>query len=207
MALIFPRANILTAYPIKSNLMLDYRQSFSRTAGGLGIGVDYRQPIWNGAFTSATMSEDDCLALEAELNSLDGMVRSFLAHDTRRPFPRLGPQTAAYGTPLIAAIGSGREQADISGLPANLVLSVGDYFSVAEGDKRYLFTVVQGSTASALGVASDIEFRPHLPPFIPIGRAVNFVRPACTMRIDPASVGYTSSGALLGTIAFTARQD
>lgn len=204
MALTFPIPDLFERFPLQTtNFSLNFRQSFSRDGAGRLTTIDYRLPYWQASFVTAPISEDDCLALEALLSSLDGMSRTFLARDTRREFPRRGPQSAAYGGAIITAFGTGRRDVSFTGLPAGLVLSEGDYFSVVVSGTPRLFRLAQGKTAT-LGSASNLECRPAIPGSVAANTPVTFAKPACAMKVDPASIAFNPGGNLLGTVSFSA---
>lgn len=204
MALTFPIPDLFDRFPIQTTAFaLNFRQSFSRDGAGRLTTIDFRLPYWQASFVTAPMREDDCLALEALLSSLDGMTRTFLARDTRRPFPRRGPQSAAYGAATITAFGTGRRDVSFSGLPAGLVLSEGDYFGINISGSARLFRLAQSKTAT-LGSVSNLECRPSIPSAVAANTPVIFARPTCTMKVDPASIAFNPGGNLLGTVAFSA---
>lgn len=115
------------------------------------------------------MSEDDCIELEAMLRALKGMVYPFYAEDTRRLYPRRGPQSAAYGSAALASIvGAGRSEVTFTGLPAGLILSVGDKFSLEIEGLDRLFEIQEQVVASGSGARRRYllprRFRPPLWP-------------------------------------------
>jgi hypothetical protein len=206
MAVTYPRADLFTAFAIKaSRFALNFRQAFSRDGGGRTTTVDFREPYWEGAFVSAVLSEDDCVSLEAALHSLDGMARQFLATDTRRTYPLRMAQGVISGVQITGA-NAGRNLCNFSGLPANAILSQGDKFSIEANGLHYLFQFVEGAQADNAGVITAAEIRPRVPLSIGFSQSVKLSRPTCSMKIDPASVAFQSSGPLLGTVSFTAAQ-
>lgn len=207
MAVSFPLNGLFTRYGIKTTRFFpEERQSFSRNGAGAKIVVDYRMPIWKASYVSAAMSEDDCLELEAELSSLRGAANIFHGIDTRRLFPRLGPQTvSAYSSAQVSSVNLSANSVAFSGLPANLALSRGDKFSVLISGSRYLYAIAEPITANALGATAQVEVVPQLHPLISAG-AATLASPTCAMRLVPGSVQFNPSGNLLATVSFEAEQ-
>lgn len=206
MALTFPLADLFTRFPIKTNrFTLDRRQSFSRTNAGVVSVADFRAPTWAADFVSAAMSEDDCIELETMLRALKGMVNPFYGEDTRRPYPRRGPQSAAYGSAALASVvGAGRSEVTFSGLPSGLILSVGDKFSLAVDGIDRLFEVQEQVVASGAGVTTAVSVLPPIPAAVIAPANAQFSRPRVAMLADPSTVAFNPSGGLLGTVSFSA---
>lgn len=207
MAITFPLDGVFSRYGIKTTQFFpEERQSFSRTLAGAGVVIDYRAPVWKASFTSAVMREDDCLELEAELSSLRGALNTFYAVDTRRPFPRLGPQDAApYSSAMISNFNLATNRLAFSGLPGGLKLSRGDKLSVVVGSRRLLYAIAEPATAAGGGGVTLTEVVPQLHPQIATG-AVSFANPSCEMRLVAGSVQFNPSGNLLATVSFDAEQ-
>lgn len=207
MAITFPLSGLFDRYGIKTNsFLVDFRQSTSRDGAGNLTVIDYRLPKWKASFSSAVMSEDDCLEIEAELLSLNGAARVFLATDTRRPFPRKGAQSAVYGSAQITAVSLVNNTVTLSGLPANLDLSRGDKFSVAVNGIHYLYALAEPISANSSGVTGAVTVTPTLNPAVTAPRSAVFAKPPCSMRLIYGSIAFNPSGALLGTVSFDAEQ-
>lgn len=207
MTVSFPLAGIFDRYPILTTSFFPReRQSSSRTGGGSSIVIDYRMPVWRASYVTALISEDDCIALEAELSALRGAALAFYGTDTRRPFPRLGPQSGVYGGAQISSVNLEENTVAFSALPTNIELSIGDRFHVNVGGKRRLYALAEaGGTTGFFGNTAPLQVVPQLFPTVAPG-PVTFGRPSCEMRLIADSVTFNPSGNLLGTVSFEAEQ-
>lgn len=197
----------------------------SPQTGGRVSGVTAGFPLWRGrwslgrALLRAT-SED----WRAFVSSLRGGQRAFFGRDYGRPFPLAYPKGflgltrfgggAFDGTATSWSVNADRDEVTLNGLPANLVLSVGDYvmwkwtgaeISGAGTARRALVRAVQAATASASGVAV-VTVEPPLPTLVPsgAGSTADLANPCCVMRLDTSQTSLgekTRSLRIDGTIA------
>lgn len=81
-------------------------------------------------------------------------------------------------------------------------VSVGDCIQISDKD---LHMVMEPMTASAGGVTTQFEVRPHLWPGVTAPVAATLVKPACVMAIMPGSISTTADMATgRGTVTFQA---
>jgi hypothetical protein len=76
----------------------------------------------------------------------------------------------------------------ISALPANYVLSIGDYVAFNYGTRRALHRLVSAATASAGGLTPVFEVTPAIRTGAAVSTAVTLIRPSCKAVLLPGSV-------------------
>ena len=169
-----------------------HRQELSRVAGGDTQAKDLGPALWQASFTTSPALIRDAQAIEAALISLKGSIGSFLAHDIRRPFPKLYPSGDFSDTGEIAEVFPGNAfLLRLGGLTPGFELSPGDYLSFENGDgpsrALHMITGVLGPsmTADALGVTHAFEVFPMVRAGATPGAAVTLKRPSCEMILDP----------------------
>jgi len=91
--------------------------------------------------------------------------------------------------PVLSALISGNREISLSGLPANYVLSRGDYLSwTYNGGRRALHRVVEPVTASAGGVATSFEVTPPVRPGSVTSTPVTLRRASCAAKLRAGTV-------------------
>lgn len=187
------------------------------SVGGRMTSVTAGSPLWAMSMTLRDGDEDEVAEWRAFFVSLRGVQRSFLAGDLTRPFPKAyadgftGMHRAGGGSFDGAAAGwsinAGRDRADLSGLPANLELSTGDYLMwrwVTGGvQRRALGRAIEPAVATGGGLVS-IAFEPPLAGLVPGTAVADLARPECVMKMvpDKSEMGeldalHSASGALV----------
>lgn len=194
-------------------------------SGRLGA-VQAGFPLWLARWTIGRLGETRSDSWRAFDIGQRGATRSFLARDLRRPYPkahidgfagmvRAGTATAFDGsaTSWSEAINTDNDSLlTLNGLPAGLVLSIGDYVGFkwdAAGApasshwRRAMSRVTVAGTASGTGTAT-ITVEPPLPTVVPAAAIAHLDRPACVMRklteesrLEPIDRGGGIRGGLL----------
>lgn len=155
-------------------------------------------PVWTASWDLGRVGPDRADEVAAFVDSLNGAQIPFLAWDVSRPWPKAHPAGfggmvragggAFDGTAATWAADSSRQQLTLTGLPANLALSVRDYVGFAwetEGEaRRALVRTLESARADADG-ALTVEVRPALPTLIPPEAVATLKRPDCLMRLTP----------------------
>lgn len=209
MTITYPRTDVLDIDIADQTVSLVSRQEFgSRSANGTTYGKDFGSALWTVSFTTGPIPNDDALAYEALLNSLDGVIGSFEAGDLRRPYPRLYPTGTGANDGVLASVNANNKAISLSGLAASQVVSIGDYLSFTYGTSRALHQVMETVTANGSGTTSEFEVRPHLRPGWTLSPAiaVTLKNPAGIFSLVPGSVQSKASGALHSVISFQAVQ-
>jgi hypothetical protein len=207
MALTFPRTDILTSVAFEDqSFKLQTRQEYSRTSGGRTIGKDLGPALWMARYTTVPLPNDDALAFEAALNSLDGVIFPFEAGDLRRIYPRSKPDGSFSDTGVIATLNVNNKAMSLSGLDAGMVLSPGDYLSFDYGDSRALHQLVEGATANGFGTTPQFEVRPYIRAGATVGEAVRLKRPSGLFTLMPNTIESRLNGAIHSVVSFQAIQ-
>ncbi len=209
MTIAFPRSDILTSIKYADQVWtLVSRQEYSRQANGVTRAKDFGSALWNAQYTTAPLPNDDAIAFEAALNSLDGVINSFYAGDLRRIYPRAHADGNFTDSAKIASIGGDGKSLSLNTLAAGFQLSVGDYlsFDYGTGPSRALHQLVEAVTANGSGVTPIFEVRPYLQPGATTGTAVTMKRPAAAMVLMPASIQPKIQSGVFTAISFQAIQ-
>lgn len=211
MAISFPRTDIFSSFDfLTQNFSLQYQQEISRLRGGQMRARSLGPAIWMGSFVTGRISWDDCVELESVLDSLQGSLQAFTAHDTRRPMPKNYPFGGFSDTGQISAIGTGGTTLSLSGLDGGMQLKRGDAvsFDYVSGANtlRGLVRLMEDVTASGGGATSAVPVEPYVPVGTSVSTPVNLVKPSVLMLIEPGSVQFNDAGQTLGTVSFTAQE-
>jgi hypothetical protein len=162
----------------------------AQTGQGQQLRADLAPMVWTGEVRLGPMHAHEA---ELPMAMLDVLRpgRSFLAHDTRRPFPRLDPTGTILGaaSPTIASLPNARELS-LAGLPAGYALSVGDYlaFDYLTPARRALHKIVTPVVANGGGTTPVFEVTPMIRTGALVGATVTLVRPACKAVLVAGSV-------------------
>lgn len=199
--IVFPRADIFDLCKVRTAKFWPLlRQELSRTAGASSQAKDLGSPLWAASYTTAPAHFRDAQAIEAALISLNGSVGSFLAYDTRRPFPAAHADGNFDDAAQIAALDAGNAyHLTLGGLPPGFTLSAGDYLGFSFGAKpsRALHIVTVGGVADASGEI-PLTVSPWVRPGAAVGDAVTLKKPSCEMSLtgsppEPAAVDMVAS--------------
>lgn len=210
MSIVFPRTDILTAvrYSADTNPpQLIVRQETSRTAGGQTIGKDLGPALWSFDYTTQPIPNEDSIAFEAMLDSLDGVIQLFEAYDLRRLNPRAYP-TGACNDGVLRSVNANNKALALSGLIAGQIVSAGDYLSFSYGVNRAYHRILETVIADELGITAQFEVRPHLRPgwtFSPV-TPVTLKSPSAICILVPGSVSARPNGGLHTVVSFQAQQ-
>jgi hypothetical protein len=208
--LVFPRTDLFSLCNVASiqPFWPKYRQEVSRTANGWSQGKDLGPPLWQGSFTTAPQTHVDSGALEAALLSLGGVLRSFEAYDTRRPYPAAHADGNFDDTAVILEIGADNKSLSLSGLVAGFQISPGDYLSFDYGvpQARALHRALSPATVGAGGETGSFEVFPHIEPGALVAAPVTLKRASCLMVLDPDQPAPTVQDLLFSTQTFSGVQ-
>jgi hypothetical protein len=177
---------------------VDYLSAEPR--GRIG-GVTAGFPLWEADWTLGNLTLVQSDEWRAFVTKLRGPQRLFYSFDYGRRFPRNYPNgfsafagfsgAASSWTPTLD--GNGTSQVTLTGLPAGLALSTGDYIGFRwGGTKRALVRLLEDATASAGGIITGVSVEPTIPLIVP-GSAIAYLdNPVCLMRL----LSDTKSGAM-----------
>ena len=195
MALIYPlsRANFMDILPIAehSHFLPDSLEA-NRTGAGEQLTADLGDRLWQGKIAMGRLMRTEAGRPEVLIDLLRQAGRSFLVHDTRRPWPLLDPTGAIFGasTPTIHTLSADPRELRITGLPASYVLSPGDILGFQYGSSPVRFAqhrVVTTTTAVA-GLTPLFEVTPHIRSGALVGAQIVLFKAACKAVILPGSV-------------------
>ena len=179
-------------------------------------------PLWPGVGRRGPGGAARAEPGRAWITAPRGPQRQFYGRDVKRLMPYAYPLGFAGlnraagggfdGTATAWSVDGTRSALSLMGLPAGLVLSVGDYvgfrWQTAGAERRALQRLVEGAVASASGVLT-VAVEPALPTLVPAGAAAYLNNPCCLMRLvpDQTSIGeYDRRGAVADTV-ITGLQD
>lgn len=200
MALSFPLTTLLGTPKgfVGQSFLLKSRQELSMQTNGVARGKDFGSALWFASYTTVEIPNDDAVAFEALLNSLDGVIQPFEAWDLRRPSPRVTPGTSVG---VLSAVSSGKI-ITVGSLTSGQVMSAGDYvsFNYSNGS-RALHQLCETVTAG-----NPVEVRPHVRPGYTIGASVQVGAPKGLFTLVPGSVQNRPAGGLHSVVSFEAVQ-
>lgn len=165
----------------------------SRTAGGTPLRSSIGEPVWRGSFqVMPTNDRSKAARIQALLSVLDRAGSSFLVYDPAKPYPAADPDGSILGasTPSLRALdASDARLISLKGLPANYVLTAGDYIGFTftlDSVLRYsLHQVVSDETAEANGETALFEVSPFIQPGTAPDDPVTLIKPPMKAVLDP----------------------
>ncbi|MFC6490905.1 hypothetical protein [Nitratireductor sp. GCM10026969] len=191
---------------------LQENQEVSGLGSGQLYGAELSPPLWTADVRLFPAFSDDAVQVQALLESLDGVLKTFYLYDLRTSHPAADPDGSILGAalPAIATVNANNRDLAIGGLPAGYTLTRGDMLAFDYGDpaRRALHRIEDMAVvADGTGLTPEFEVRPRLRPGAEAGLAVMLVKPAAKMRIVPGSL-QPSVADDFGTtaITFTAMQ-
>lgn len=186
------------------------RQKLSREAGGKPRGADLGDPLWVADVTCSMLTLAEARAIDALINSLDGVKGSFYLYDPAAMYPLADPGGVILGSATVTIAALGADTLSLDGLPDGYALSAGDNLAFDTGSDpdvhRCFHQVVAGGTADGDGLAANIKVRPFIQPGASTGLVVTLKRPACEMIIVPGSYQPGQVRATIKSVAFQAQQ-
>lgn len=210
MAITYPRTDI---YPLSvwqdAKFKLLHRQEISTTIAGQIFVKDFGAGLWTAEMVTKPLKLDPGLDLEAMLNSLDGSLQIFTLGDVRKQYPREYPTGNFVDSGKIASLNpSDASVIALQNLPANFVVSRGDYFSFLYGSNndRALHQAMETVQASAGGLTPSFTVRPHIRPGAVAETDVVFKRPTANFVMQPESLDTEMQDVAHMVISFSAVQ-
>lgn len=189
----------------KARFSLLHRQELSRQASGVMQGKSLGAALWRAEFESARLPRVEAEALEADFDTLSGVVGSFLAHTAERPRP-VSIKGAANGV-SVAGIGSTEPTLSLSGLAPGAELSRGDFLSIlTQIGGRELVRLAEGGVADGIGLTPALRIAPLVRPSVAVGDAVTLINPMIELRLEPESLSVEAIDKLFARVSFKAVQ-
>lgn len=218
----------MPAYAMKQQIFnpqtVDY---VSPTGAGRVDAVSAGNALWAAQWTIDDLDEADGDAMAAFLDRMRGAQRSFLGRDQKRLYPKAYPAgfaglTRAGGGAFDGSATSWSQTIDsegdatiqLTGLPAAMPLSIGDYIGwkwdasgapAGSYQRRALCRVIAAASANGSGTINALVEPPLATLVVPVGAIAHLDRPACVMKIisGQTQIGSVGAGNALkgGTIA------
>lgn len=170
----------------------------SETAGGEILSAALGNRLWTLEVAIATRSYAEGAAVKAMLDTLRYPGRSLIARASPLYAPINDPNGGKLGgaTPLLNGVAVNNREITIGGLPANYVLTAGDFVSFQYGTNpvRYaLHQIVVGGTASAQGILR-VELSSFVAPGFTTGVPLTLIKPVFKAVLVPGSVTPGATG-------------
>lgn len=190
-------------------------QYLSQTApsverGGNTYATDLGPALWRGTWQSGNLTPNEHGSVRGWLDAL-GTTGTFWAFDALREYPVCHPRGFGAlgwnGVGTLAGVVNAKA-VTISGLPAGLVLSAGDYLAFdygAGGAKRALHRLSFGPVSPS-GGSVTVTVAPRVRVGWSAGAPVYFARPACRMTVITDASQDAVDPTRIGRIAFTGLQ-
>jgi len=201
-------------------------------ASGRQGGVQAGFPLWIARFEIDRIDPVSSDEWQAFLDRMRGRIRRFYGCDPTRRFPRAygfgfgglvraGTMTAFTGPATSwsqSITADGDAQMTLNGLPAGLVISVGDYIGLrwdAAGlgagnmQRRTMARAVLPATANGSGVAVVTVEPPVNTSLVPSGAIAHLDNPVCVMQLAPeeSELGPIGAGGIRNGGGIVAVQD
>ena len=195
MAFAFPltAAQFMDILPIR-DMVFDLPEAMeaSETGGGEIMTADLGTRLWRGKISLDSMTSLEADEVMSRLDVLRRTGASFLAHDPRRPGPRMDVDGALLGaaSPTLDAVLPNGRDIRISGLPPGYALRHHDYIAFNYGTnpvRRALHRLAAPATANGAGLVT-VEVSPNIRAGASVGAAIRLIKPACKAIIVPGSV-------------------
>ena len=208
-----PTTDLMSALVISSvTFMPQWRQEFSRQAGGTPRVADIGPEIWTAKISADVMENDDAVSTAAIVNQMRGSLGTFYVWDVRRQYPRMDADGSTLGSNIVTiyALGIDNKSLQLAGLPAGYQISRGDKLCwdqvVSSRISRCFHEFCADATADGSGVLPLTEVSPHIRTGAATGLVVSLRRPAAEMMIVPGSFDFPSAGAVISSLSFSAVQ-
>ena len=158
-------------------LVLQRFDEMSGSGDGRFWAAQLASPLWGASYSLYAKHPAHAREINAKVNALDGVSKTFLWCDPYYPGPASGV-TAGLGSVTVSAIRADRGAIALTGLPSGFTLTAGDFVSITFSSGRVYFgQFAEGGNANASGVLAQRELRPYLPQGIATGATVQLVRP------------------------------
>src|SRR3990167_11166588 len=97
-----PSTDLMSALVISSvTFMPQWRQEFSRQAGGTPRVADIGPEIWTAKIGVDVMENDDAESTAALINQMRGSLGTFYVWNPRRQYPRMDPDGSIIGSSTV----------------------------------------------------------------------------------------------------------
>lgn len=153
--------------------------------------AELADPLWRAVITLGRGLHQELKTVAARIRSLEGAKYAFLLNDPISLYPANDPDGLILGNSAVTIRATGnRYLAQMTGLPANYVLTEGDKMQMIYGTvdaPRYAFVEVSRGIQASAGGLADVQVFPRLPMTLANGTAVTLKRPACAMIIPPTT--------------------
>jgi hypothetical protein len=182
-----------TFCPISTTFELGEAVLVNETGGGEVIPSDYGTRLWYGTVTLAPMKPVSVESIKALIRPLQDSRASFLLYP-RHKRRATGGGSLAEPIGQINSLPTNKRLISLKQLPANYVITRGDFFSFiySSNPSRYAFhQVVESITANNSGVTGQFEVIPPIRPGATVDTGVQFNRPRLKAKMVPGSLTIT----------------
>jgi hypothetical protein len=189
---------------LQTTFQIGRPMAINRLNGGVTQVRELGEPRWFGSWTYAPVLRSAFQPIQAWLDSLQGGLQLFYGHDTAKPYPvsyRTGVLPGGWNG-LATVSGASGNTIGVTGMPATFVIKAGDMIGLIEGTKRAAFRITEDSS----GPAAALSVEPRIVAGQFTAPQANFVRPVCTMVLDPGSVSATYTAGQPSSISFSGVQ-
>lgn len=206
-----PTTDLMELLKIDSvTFMPQFRQEFSRQAGGTPRVADLGPEIWTAKLSASRMRNNAAKQAAALFNQMRGSLGTFYVWDIRAPYPQSdrGGVILGSNTVTIYALDTDTKLISLAGLPVGYRITRGDKLSWDQGSPahRCLHEFSADVVADGAGRIALTEICPHIRAGASTGLTVSLKRPAAEMMIAAGSYDFPSTGPNSSSISFTAIQ-
>lgn len=213
MALSFPLS--LASFADKIGVQsVEWKLQDSRELSGMGSGqvlqADLGPSLWTADITLRPWRTNAVREIEALINAVIRSKGSFYLYDPRKCVPASDPNATILGSSTVQ-INSLPDNKSLSlkGLPANYVITAGDYLSFNYGSsptRRALHEAAETITANGSGVTAAFEVSPFIRTGAATDAAVTLQKAAGMFILVPGSLKVQMANAAFTVLSFSAVQ-
>ncbi len=192
--------DLMTALPVSEvTFMPQWRQEFSRQAGGTPRVSDIGPEVWMAKIAAGIMGNDDAESTAALINQMRGSLGTFYVWNPRRQYPRMDADGSIIGSSVVTiyALDADTRYLRLEGLPVGYVIKRGDFLSWDQGSSpvhRRLHQFMADATADGAGRIALTEVAPH----IAAGASATVASVITITIASPAVVSWTAHGLVAG---------
>lgn len=164
----------------------------SGVADGRFWASEMATPLWGVTYPLHTKEASHARELNAKVNALDGMSKTFLWADPSYYGPASGQVTGLGGVQVASVRAADRGAIGLQGCPPGFTLQAGDRITIPYASGRvYMGEFSEGAVAGAAGNLAALEVRPYVPFGIVAGASVQLARPyirAMAVNFEPFAI-------------------
>lgn len=186
-------ADLLRIRQVKWSLQ-DNRE-FSGLGSGQILEADLAPSLWQGDVTLSEAFHFESRKIEALINVVIRSFGSVYLYDPRTRYPFADRTGSILGASTVKISSFTNHTLALKGLPANYVITAGDYVSWDYGSpsRRAFHEFSESVTANGSGVTAAVEVSPFIRTGAAVDQILTLIKPAMRCKIKPQSLTIEST--------------